>query len=821
MKALSHGAVIAAIVIGGLLLGSLAVDTVTHATPAGPAARAVGDNHSFASALHVSASARSVPLSIDAHRATSTIANPAVCRQGMNTIDLDPLGVNHNMTAAFLTDLSTLAGEGGGTLQLGAGYYQFNETITITRGSNVSIQGVGMGKTILTLPPSPIGKFTNDAGVDVSLFNETNQSADSVTANFIQVNSYLYNFEMCNLTVDAQANNASEDWLGSVIFDSWGGVHHVYSDIALTGLYGPAGTPNGLHIDEEGGRAAVGYVIDGLSATNDSWPSTPHAVLHNGPNFLNTGGVTNCTEENITGIGNLEYEVAPSVGCLIENVNTTDMLIDPGNDTPATGGWVLPAGSWGGTLFQNLTSNADIVGGPNALQISLANGSSHGRSTFSDLFWNDDHFVGAVSDAVNMVNVQNSTFDDGLNATPSIFEGNSVTWNPALSPERLSLPIRVDGAPMGGCSAILSDNLFVFPNGTGKYDPFLLTVPDSTWSNETIEISGTTNGYVLSAPKVTISQSSSFSNITYDSLGNGSPPELILFDIVGSPGFEDVGASIGPLVRIYNDLPLFVPSTPKGLTGTAKGLSEVGLAWNASSGPLTNYTVLVGDNPSSWGLNYSVGLQTQFVVDGLPPGTALFFAVEAWNFSFHSGISTPVEATTPPLSAYEPGVPTGLVVASLGISDVGIRWNPSTGNVTNYTVYTGTNASTLTPSFSVGEATNFTIVGLEPDTTYYFAVMAWNGSWTSGLSSSVNATTRHQVLVPTGPAGSAGPSSMSAQDWIVVFGTMAGIFAVIVGALALAGRIRTTARTRLSSRATTKGARPGRRPNSDQRGSLR
>ncbi|MGA8542780.1 MAG: fibronectin type III domain-containing protein [Thermoplasmata archaeon] len=702
------------------------------------------------------------------------------------------------MGDTLLQDYDTLGEIGGGTLELEAGVYQFNDAIEFRSYSNISIQGAGMGKTFISLPPSPIGKFRNSSGSLVSTFNLSTGQANppGVTANFLTVGPELDNFEMCNLSVDARATNASEDWAGSLIMDSGGGVHHVYSDIAEVGLDGQSGTPNGLHIDGYS-HPALDYVIDDFFAVNDSWPAGSHHFYAGGPNFLNTGDVTNCTEENVTGIGDLEYEVAPSPGCVVENVNVTGhILIDPAYENSNTDGWNLPLGSWGGALFENVTANVSNTGGPNAMQIS------NGSSDFNNLRWVDDHFVGSVINGNNMVVATNSTFDGGMDALPAVFEGNSVAWVPSLWGRiGLQLPISPSGLPPGGPlpgnSSVLDGNTFIFPNGTGRLDPFQLAVSQNTWSNDTIEVSGATRGFVTSAPGILLSQNSSFTGVTYDSLGNGSPPDLVFFDIVGSPGFQDLGATIGVLTGVYNDLPLYVPSAPLGLSGSAQNPLGVALSWDVSSGPVTNYTVLVGETPTTLATEYSAGPHTSYVVEGLLPGSVNYFGVEAWNFSYRSSISAPIEVTTPPLSEYAPSLPAGLAVASVGITDATLQWNASSGTVTNYTILVGLSPLSLAQWFSVGGLTRIGVAGLEPNTTYYFALEAWNETWTLGQTAPVNATTL-QVDYPPPIVHLSTPDPLIGLA--VIAGVVGGVFGAVVIPLMLVGRARARAVNRRRAR---------------------
>ncbi len=718
--------------------------------------------------------------SADSGRKANLPPDPSNCTQGSQTITVVPQ--SGNVEPALLSAYDTLGAEGGGTLLLEAGTYQLNETLFLRTYGNVSIQGAGEGLTVLSAPPDPIGNFTADNGSLVGLFNQTTGGPmDGVPGALIETGGPLDNLELCDLTVDAQATSEGEDWSGSLIMDSGGGQHHVYSNIDLDGFYGPSGTPNGLHIDGYT-HPAQDYVIDDLVSGNYSWPSSNHTFIAGGPNFLNTGDVTNCTEENITGSGDFEYEVAPSVGCTVQNVAISGtILIDPSIESTNTGGSGVPAGSWGGTLFQNVTVDVDGTGGPAALGISVNNGSSNGGSDFSDLRWNDDHFVGSVLNGRNMVDVENSTFVGGINSLPAVFRNNSVEWSPTQDGrDTINPPVVAYGTPLGGLSSVVAGDSFTFPQGTGKTDPFELTVGSNLWVSDSVAIANETRGYLLSAPNVAISPSSSFSNLSYDSLGNDSPPDLVLFDIVGSPGFQDLGATVTGLSGIFNDLPDFVPTTPAGLAGSAPSPTELQASWYPSSGPVTNYTVLVQPSSNAQSENYSAGLETEISIENLTPGTAYTLGVEAWNGSFHSSVSSSIVVITPD---YAPGTPSGLVTSAIDTTHIQLSWNAPTGIVTNYTLLTGTTAFDLSDRLSVGEQTFYDVSGLDPNTTYYFEVEAWNSTWSSAPSASVNATTLPNL--PTTPA-----PSFSFDDGLIVLANLGAVVLAIVAILVILSRRR-------------------------------
>ncbi len=447
------------------------------------------------------------------------------------------------MEPALLADYDALGSAGGGTLELEKGTYVLGETLSLQKYSNVSIQGAGIGRTIVSMPIDPVGKFTALNGTRLGRYDPTlNRPVLGTTANLIQVMgpAPIDNFEICDLTLRGEANTAAEDWSGSLLFDSSGGTHHVFTDLAESGLFGPSTEPNGIHLDAaSAGTPATGYVLNRLSADNNSLPYKTDGAFHTGSNFLNIGRIEGATLENVTGEGQAAFEVAPARGCLVKNWFVRgEITIDP-----STGG------SWGGTLFENVTSNSTGTPASYTLTVQVSGASSGKADRFSDLSWVDDRFVGTVTWAANMVRVDDSTFVGTLNETPATLVDSTVTIT-----RHGDLPIRIEGTPTGGSASALSGDSFTFTEGTAENNPFLLTVSTSRWSNDLVEVSGRTTGYLLSAPHLKLSNGSEFSRVTYRGLGDKAPTTVELFNLSASPGFSDAGANVSHLVNIRNDL---------------------------------------------------------------------------------------------------------------------------------------------------------------------------------------------------------------------------------------------------------------------------
>jgi hypothetical protein len=467
------------------------------------------------------------------------------CAQGARTITVKP--TTPLLSVVLLTDYNTLGLLGGGTIRLDSGTYTLTSTLVFRSFSDVTIEGSGTGQTFLSMPVNPVGHFRSTTGQELGRWDYARDRAvDGGVADLLRVDGPkpINNFEMCDLTLRANANSAKEDWDGSLLFDSSGGHHHVYENLRLNGFYGPSTIPNGIHLEDFSSHSkAYGYVVDDLEANHNRQPFDHSRSVVGGPNFLNVGGIVGCKIENVRAIGLLAFEQSPPKGCEIDHVHISGHLgIDP-----------LVGGSWGGTLFEHLTVDSRNTAAPNAMALSVANGSAHGSSTFSDLRWNHDTFYGTVLHAANMVSVVNSRFYGGLNETAANFVHNYddlTDW----SQNRVDLPVQIDGSPTGGHSSKVTFSTFVFPHSTYRLDPFVLRVTTNSWRNDVVEIAGKSPGYLLLAPRVHLARDSVFASLTYQSRGDGSPASLKLVNLPGSPGFRDLGASVKQLHRIRDNL---------------------------------------------------------------------------------------------------------------------------------------------------------------------------------------------------------------------------------------------------------------------------
>lgn len=129
-----------------------------------------------------------------------------------------------------------------------------------------------------------------------------------------------------------------------------------------------------------------------------------------------------------------------------------------------------------------------------------------------------------------------------------------------------------------------------------------------------------------------------------------------------------------------------------------------------------------------------------YAVTGLSPNTTYYYRVKAQNSSGQSGISGSAQVTTgPPI----PGVQ---AASGIQTDRFTANWQSSTG-ATGYYLDVATNSSfsTMVSGYAtkdVGNVTSYQVnTGLNPGTTYYLRVRAYNGTGTSTNSETVSVTT--------------------------------------------------------------------------------
>jgi chitodextrinase len=185
------------------------------------------------------------------------------------------------------------------------------------------------------------------------------------------------------------------------------------------------------------------------------------------------------------------------------------------------------------------------------------------------------------------------------------------------------------------------------------------------------------------------------------------------------------------------------PTKPTNLRVTAKTMTSVSLAWNAStdnSGAFTYRVNLWTTGPVAPPVTLPK-TQTSYTWTGLRPGVQYYAWVEAIDGSGNKSTSdlivvVTVRDTTPP------SPPANLRVDTVTASQVSLSWDASTDDSGIIDLYQ-VSVSPFGGNVLVTGNTSATVVGLAPTTTYTFTVRARDAGWNfSQPSNAVSAPRR-------------------------------------------------------------------------------
>jgi chitodextrinase len=195
------------------------------------------------------------------------------------------------------------------------------------------------------------------------------------------------------------------------------------------------------------------------------------------------------------------------------------------------------------------------------------------------------------------------------------------------------------------------------------------------------------------------------------------------------------------------------PTKPTNLHVTAKTLTSVSMAWNASTDNSGNFSYRV----RLWGDPTVVTLpktQTSYTWTGLRPGVQYYFWVEAVDGSGNKSTSDLLVVETV-RDVTPPSPPANLSIGTVTASQVSLSWDASTDDSGIIDLYQ-VSVSPAAGNVVFTGATSATVAGLAPSTTYTFTVRARDAGWNfSRPSNAVTATTgaSTDTTQPTAPTG--------------------------------------------------------------------
>ncbi|MCI4333917.1 MAG: fibronectin type III domain-containing protein, partial [Thermoplasmata archaeon] len=208
-------------------------------------------------------------------------------------------------------------------------------------------------------------------------------------------------------------------------------------------------------------------------------------------------------------------------------------------------------------------------------------------------------------------------------------------------------------------------------------------------------------------------------------------------------------------------------NTPADVRVAGVNATDLTLRWTNPPSGVLNDTVYVGRSCGVWIQQDSVGVVSSYRIRSLVPQTHYCMQVASWNRSGEGPLSANVSATT----AGVPKAPASLQATPVGSASISLAWVNPPGLLVNITLLFGLSCGHWTNRLSLGVVSQRIVTGLLPDTTYCFAVLAWNQSGPGTLSLPVLGTPLASVPDPATQLGISDVTNSTAElSWVLPVG---------------------------------------------------
>ncbi|MCB1122029.1 MAG: fibronectin type III domain-containing protein, partial [Verrucomicrobiae bacterium] len=183
--------------------------------------------------------------------------------------------------------------------------------------------------------------------------------------------------------------------------------------------------------------------------------------------------------------------------------------------------------------------------------------------------------------------------------------------------------------------------------------------------------------------------------------------------------------------------------SPSGLAATTVSANQINLSWSDNSDNETQFHVERRLSGGNWSLVTSLGSGvTSYSDTGLNQGTTYFYRVSASNNESTSSPSNEASATTSSTGGGSVAAPTHLSAVSLTSSEIKVAWTDNSDNETAFLVERRLESGSWSQVASVpANSINYLNTGLSADTTFFYRVIATNGSTNSDPSNQASAIT--------------------------------------------------------------------------------
>ena len=195
------------------------------------------------------------------------------------------------------------------------------------------------------------------------------------------------------------------------------------------------------------------------------------------------------------------------------------------------------------------------------------------------------------------------------------------------------------------------------------------------------------------------------------------------------------------------------PSSPTNLSAEAISCQQVDLSWDDNSSDEDNFIVERKEEGGSYSVIATLPANTTSYSDTtVSPETTYYYRVKAHNSWGDSGYSNVVNVTTPACGT-PPSAPSNLTAEATSSDTIELSWTDNSDNEDGFKIERKEAGGTYSEIATVSaNTTSYTDTGLNPNTTYYYRVKAYNSFGESSYSNEAHATTPPEGTPPSAPS---------------------------------------------------------------------
>jgi len=206
------------------------------------------------------------------------------------------------------------------------------------------------------------------------------------------------------------------------------------------------------------------------------------------------------------------------------------------------------------------------------------------------------------------------------------------------------------------------------------------------------------------------------------------------------------------------------PNAPSNLTATATSCTNVSLAWTDNADNETGFKIERKESGGTYTEIATVTANTTIYSDTTAVAQkAYYYRVMAYNSFGNSSYTNEANVTTPACGA-APFKPINISATAISSSEINLTWTDNSDNEDGFKIERKELGGTYTEIKTLAaNVTSYSDIGLNPDTTYYYRIRAYNSFGHSDYSNEANATTKPAGTAPSKPSNLTGIANSTSE----------------------------------------------------------